>query len=177
MASVQKKSKLPVRRCVSGIAMACGIVLSSPAFAVTPISEDFTTDPAPRGWSGVGNKTAPNNYGFGNTDNTGSSVNPPGGTATGAGEIGGAINRGPNAVYGVDLGAAVDFKTTDMFVKGVLRLAASGSSTTLNLGWGQGINSAIGSGGEPGALLGMSWDDGWNGSNGLKARGNGFGIQ
>jgi hypothetical protein len=158
---------------VFGLAMCVG----APAFGLVTINESFNDDPSGRGWGGVGNTTAPNNYGFSNTDNTGSVVNPPGGTATGAGEAGGHVNRGPNSFYGLDLGGSgIDPKTTDMSVKGVLVQMSSGSSSTLNFGWGQGINSANGSGGEPGALLGMSWDDGWNGSGGLRARGNGFGI-
>jgi hypothetical protein len=159
-------------------AFALALGVSASTFAAVTIHETFDTDPSARGWGGSGNQTPPNNYGFSNTDNTGSAVNPPGGTATGAGEIGGSINRGPNTFYGVDLGGAIDFKTTDMNIKGVMHLTNRGSSTTLSVGWGTGLSTVTGPGnGETGAFVGMRWDDGWNGSGGLQARGNGFGIQ
>jgi hypothetical protein len=152
--------------------------MSATAFGTVTVTETFDTDPSSRGWSGVGNETAPNNYGYSPTDNTGSSVNPTIGTATGAGEIGGSINRGPNSTYGVDLGGPVDFATTDMDVQGVLRLDSRGSSTTLSLGWGQGISTVIGDGTDnSGAFLGMRWDDGYNGAGAMQARGNNFGIE
>jgi PEP-CTERM motif len=159
------------------IGCALAATLSTSAYGLIVINESFDTDPAARGWGGVANAIAPNNYGFSNTDNTGSAVNPTGGTATGAGEVGGFINRGPNSFYGVDLGGPVDFKTNDMNIKGVLRLTARGSSSTLSLGWSQGFATATGPGnGETGAFAGMRWDDGFNGSGGLQVRGDGFGI-
>jgi hypothetical protein len=159
---------------ILAVAVAAG--LNASAFGLVTITENFNNDPTPRGWSGVNNATAPNNYGFSNTDNTGSVVNPPGGVATGAGEAGGFINRGPNSFYGVDLGGPVNFKTNNMNVKGVLRLESRGSSTTLSLGWSQGITTVNGVGGETGSFAGMRWDDGFNGSGALQVRGNGFGI-
>src|SRR5262245_58867503 len=95
-------------------AFVLALSVGTTAFGTVTIVEHFDTDPSARGWGGSGNQTPPNNYGFSNTDNTGSAVLPPGGTATGSGEIGGSINRGPNTFYGVDLGGAIDFKTTDM---------------------------------------------------------------
>jgi hypothetical protein len=161
---------------IIGCALAAS--LSTSAFGLIQITEHFDTDPSARGWGGVGNQVAPNNYGFSNTDNTGNAVNPPGGTASGAGEIGGSINRGPNSFYGVDLGGPVDFKTTDMNVKGVLRLTGRGSSTTLSLGWSRGITTVIGDGTDnSGAFAGMRWDDGNNGSGALQVRGSNFGIK
>ena len=160
--------------------LALAVFVNNSAYGAVVVTESFNDDPSARGWSGVNNNLpavpggSANIYGFSNTDNTGSVVNPPGGTATGAGEIGGLVNRGPNSFYGVDLGGAVDFNATDMNVKGVINNFSSGSSTTLNLGWGLGIASADGSGGEPGAIMGISWDDGVIGA--MMARGNGFGI-
>jgi hypothetical protein len=147
---------------------------SSSTYGIVTIQEAFNDDPVTRGWGGVDNTTAPNNYGFRTTDNTGTAVNPAWGTASPGGEIGGHVNRAPNSFYGIDLGGNFDPNTMDMNVQGVINNVSSGSSTTLNLVWSQGIASANGSGGEPGAMLGISWDDGVVGS--LEARGNGFGI-
>jgi hypothetical protein len=151
--------------------------LSAAAHGTITLTEHFDNDPTGRGWAGVNNRPGPgnpNNYGFSSTDNTGNSVLPPGGgSASGAGEIGGAINRAPNSYYGVDLGGAVDFATTDMNMKGVIFLQNRGSSTTLLLGWGLG-NSTVNppSGDSPAGFLGMAWDDGFNGNydHGMTAR-------
>ena len=152
-------------------ALALAAFMNSAAYGAVVVTESFDDDPTARGWSGVGNQVAPNNYGFSDTDNTGSAVNPTGGTATGAGEVGGSINRGPNSFFGVDLGGPVDFKTNDMNIKGVLRLTARGSSTTLSVGWSQGITTVIGDGTDnAGAFAGMRWDDGFNGAGALQVR-------
>jgi hypothetical protein len=162
------------------LAMAVAFGLSASAFgaATVLVTETFDDDPSARGWGGVNNVSAdpdgagpliPNNVTWFNTDNTGSAVNPAWGTATGAGEIGAdQMNRFPNMFYGVDLGGAVDFATTDMSVSGVLHQVNPKGSSTLNIGWSQGINSVnTGSG----SALYVSWDDGVNGAApGLIAR-------
>jgi hypothetical protein len=145
--------------------------LSASAFGVITITETFDDDPTARGWSGVANDDGVfNDYGFSNTDTTGSAVNPSWGSATGAGEIGGKVNRGPDSFYGVDLaqGSPIDFSTTDMFVSGVMNNPSSGSSTTLNMGWSQGFTSVVGDGGDPTSALFITWDDGVAGD--LEAR-------
>src|SRR5687768_5857855 len=129
-------------------AFAAATCLTASAFGAptVTITENFTTDPTARGWSGVNNTAVlppdnrGNDYGWRQTDDTGTAVNPPGGTATGAGEIGGFMNRAPNSFYGVSLGGAVDFNDTDMNVKGVLRQLFAEPSSTLNLGWSKGID-------------------------------------
>jgi hypothetical protein len=69
------------------------IDMCAPTFGTIQVTEHFDDDPASRGWAGENNQTAPQNYGFSATDDTGTAVNPPGGTATGSGEIGGDIAR------------------------------------------------------------------------------------
>ncbi len=151
--------------------------VSASAFAAT-ITEHFDTDPSSRGWGGVNSNASngatdpdgagpqiANDYGWKATDDTGTAVAPPGGTASGAGEIGGVFTRAPNMFYGVSLGGPVDFNTTNMNVKGVLRQMNAESSSTLNLGWSRGfatVNSPLGIG--PTSALYVSWDDGNNGA-------------
>jgi hypothetical protein len=72
--------------------------------------EDFTTNSDGR-WIGNGNRSNPqpgglgNNYGWSDSDNTGTSPNPPSGqTATGTGEFGGSIQRGNFSDYGYNIG-------------------------------------------------------------------------
>src|SRR5687767_137998 len=124
---------------MSAVAVATCLTASSYGVVIT---ENFNNDPTPRGWSGVDNVTADppgaaigNDYGFKDSDDTGTAVNPPGGTATANGEIGGVMNRAPSSFYGVNLGGPVDFNSTDMNVKGVLRQMQAKGSSTLNLGW------------------------------------------
>jgi len=133
--------------------------LTVPAWGVVQISEDFTTDPTPRGWSGVNNTTPPQNYGYSTGDVTGTSVNPPGGTASGPGEIGGSITRrsSPANFYGLDLGGALS-TTTPFTVTGVLNLHRDGGSG-LFFGYSNGVSS-YGSGGDPSNFLGVQFDDG-----------------
>ena len=153
-------------------AFAIALSGSATAFGAT-LTENFSTDPTARGWSGVNNTTPPNSYGYSaGTDNTLSSVAPPagGGAATGAGEAGGAINRGPNSFYGVNLGGPIDLEFNNVNVKGVVILTNRGSSTTLNMGWSQGIATVNGDGSDPTNFMGMAWDDGFNGSGGMRIR-------
>jgi hypothetical protein len=168
------------------LALAVAFGLSTAAYGVVTITETFDTDPISRGWSGVnsnasngavdpdgGGALIANDYGFKATDDTGTTVNPPGGTATGAGEIGGVMNRAPDSFYGVDLaqGSPIDFNTTDMRVTGVLRQMNSKGSSTLNVGWSKGITTVNTNSGN---ALYVSWDDGFNGAApGMRARGDG----
>lgn len=66
------------------------------------VTETFGTNSDGR-WDSLNNRTPPQDYGWSNTDNTGTAVRPPGpdgipgnaddGVATGAGELGGVIHR------------------------------------------------------------------------------------
>jgi hypothetical protein len=121
----------------SGAAMTAGFCFASVSLGQMQVTENFNTDSDGR-WQAVGNRTAPQNYGFTNTDNSGSTVKPPGpdgipgnaddGVATGAGEFGGIIARpvlapfpSPNAtLYGFDVGA-IDPFTEGFNVSGVIR--------------------------------------------------------
>jgi len=180
-------------------ACALAIFVNSSAYGVS-VTENFNDNPAPRGWLGSNSSPDPtissppstdpdgggaliaNDYGFKATDDTGSAVNPPagGGVATGAGEIGGVMNRAGNSFYGVNLGGAVDFNTVDMNVKGVLRQMQAKGSSTLNLGWSKGIATLNAGTGNVDSALFVSWDDGANGSapgmRGRSSTGSGIGT-
>src|SRR5262245_57471251 len=112
------------------LATAIVVGLSTSAFGVVQVNENFNSDPAARGWSGVNNTSGGQNYGFSNTDNTGTAVNPPSGTATAAGEMGGTLTRssGPANFYGLDLGGALNSDTTDFVVNGVITVQGNGGS-------------------------------------------------
>jgi MYXO-CTERM domain-containing protein len=82
-------------------------------------------------WDSLNNRADPQNYGWSATDNTGITPNPPGGTATPAGELGGDIHRPPipappstdpptPTYYGFNVGA-IDPATEGFSVSGVMR--------------------------------------------------------
>jgi hypothetical protein len=144
------------RRTARCIAAAAGLVLAHSANAIT---FDFTTDP---GWTEQNNRTDPQNYGFSNTDNTGNSVNPPGGTATGAGEIGGVIRRAGSPInyYAYDLGQQLSLN--DSFsASGVIRLVVPDGGSGVNFGFFA-SGDFYGVGGDANNFVGMSFDDGFN---------------
>jgi len=83
------------------------VALGSSAFGTSLYYEDFTTDSDTR-WVGNGNRSsANNNYGWSNTDTTGTSPTAPSGQVSGAGELAGSIQRGNFSDYG--------FPTGDLF--------------------------------------------------------------
>jgi hypothetical protein len=131
------------------------MALVTSASAIT-LTENFTIDP---NWDALNNRTGGQNYGWSNTDFTGSSVNPPGGTATGAGEIGGVIKRAgsPDNMYGVNFGnVTLDQPFT---ASGVLRLVTPDGGSGFNLGFYDAGNF-YGSGGDAHNFVGMLFDDG-----------------
>jgi hypothetical protein len=114
---------------LSSLGLLASLGLASSAFALQ-VTETFDTNSDGR-WTGLNNRTSPQNYGFSATDNTGAAVNPPGGTATGAGEFGGVIHRpqipaAPSTdeptptFYGFNVGA-IDPATEGFTVSGVIR--------------------------------------------------------
>src|SRR5687767_1975106 len=83
--------------------LSVGLGICSSTFGQTLKTENFDDDP---GWIGVNNTQFDEpvhtdgangftNFGFSNTDNTGTTPNPPGGTATAAGEAGGGFANNP----------------------------------------------------------------------------------
>lgn len=134
-------------------------VLAQPALSSFLFTENFNTnaDLAGSGWEFEHNRTAPQNYGWSNTNNTGSTVNPPvSGTATGAGELGGAVSRtgSPPTFYGYNIGS-IDLHQ-DFEARGVIRY--SGGSGGFNLGYFRGAES-YGSGGNAVNFVGYFFDD------------------
>src|SRR5262245_14671959 len=95
-----KKSGRGFARCIVAATGGCLVPIS---FGAT---FNFTTDPV---WDELNNRSAPQNYGFSNTDHTGAAVSPPGGIASGAGEIGGVIRRAgsPANYYAYNLGTSL----------------------------------------------------------------------
>jgi hypothetical protein len=139
------------------IAVVGGLSMATSASAFN-ITEDFTIDP---GWDALNNRTAPQNYGWSNTDNTGTAVNPPDGTATGAGEIGGVIARAasPDNMYARDVGPlTMDEAFT---ASGVIHLLARDGGSGINMGFFDSANF-YGSGGDAHSFAGFFWDDGNN---------------
>ncbi len=136
-----------VRRFV--LPAACGAALglcslsARPALGAVQVTQNFTTNPA--NWVREGDANggaAGQNFGFQNADLTGTTPNPPGGTATGAGEAGGVISPMSKASYGDNLvggvGGATPLTMNDpLTASGVFRVASTNQETMF--GW---FNSA-----------------------------------
>lgn len=140
-----------------GLILAVGCV--SPAFGTLyQDTENFNTN-TDSYWDMVGNYTSPQNFGWSNTDNTGTSVNPPGGTATGAGELGGQITRNgtTQAYYAFNVGSVTSSDT--LTATGVYEYVSG--SGGINIGWFYAPTST-GSGGDDRNFIGISLDDGKN---------------
>jgi len=102
-------------------------------------------DSAPADWIENGSRTAPQNFGFSNTNNAGGSP----------GEAGGTINRAPLAYYHTDVGV-IDPSTTPLTMSGLINL--DGNNTNEYLGWHNvGLGAPRGLGG---TLLGFRVDEG-----------------
>jgi hypothetical protein len=118
-------------------------------------SESFSADP---GWIGVNNFTGPQSFGWSNTDNTGTTVNPPGGIASGAGEMGGSIARDSvQAYYAFNTGTIT--ANDALGATGVYRFV--GGSGGINFGWFRAATST-GDGGDTRNFIGFLLDDGVN---------------
>jgi hypothetical protein len=132
-----------------------------PALGTLMVTESFNinTDTAGSGWEYANNRTSPQNFGWSNSNNTGSAVNPPFGTATGAGEMGGTISRAatPASFYGYNVGSIT--LDQDFEARGVIRYV--GGSGGFNLGFFRGASS-FGSGGNAVNFVGFFFDDAKN---------------
>jgi hypothetical protein len=146
-----------VSRCIAlaGAAAMAGAA-SGQLFSVT---ENFDTDPSVRGWSGVDNRTAPQNYGWSGDDPLAA------GTFTGgaAGEMGGSLTRAnpnspifydedgnggltpqpthPDNFYGVDLGSPFYLPNNPFLVSGVVHLEQRDGGAGFLLGYSTGVSS------------------------------------
>ncbi len=132
----------------SSLAFALALGLSTSAFGAIQVTETFDDDPAARGWSGVGNRDFPQDYGFSFGDVTSNAVNPPSGTATGGGEFGGKIERqaptwngGMDNFYGVEMGGSLDISTDAFSVSGVIHLESKQGGSGFLLGYSRGVAS------------------------------------
>ena len=113
-------------------ALAAGLVPSMSVFGtLTTTTQTFDTDP---GWlrEGIPNNVevvpgnGSSNFGFSNTDNTGTTPNPPGGVASGAGEAGGVVATVVCASYGDNVGAAGALTLDDpLSVSGIFNIATA----------------------------------------------------
>jgi hypothetical protein len=119
-----------MQRLIKSAALLAALGFAAPAFAAQ-VTEPFSND-SDVYWAHQGNRTSPENYGYTSTDQTGTTVNPPGadgipgnaddGVATGSGELGGSISRGgPNPnFYGFNVGS-INPATQGFNVSGVVR--------------------------------------------------------
>jgi hypothetical protein len=146
------------------LAAVSALSLATSAYALD-LTENFTIDP---NWNGINNRMDPQNYGWSNTDNTGSTVNPPGGVASGAGEIGGVIERlnaPTDDPAGFENSYSVTIEDLNLFaplsVRGVIHLVAPDGGSGVNVGF---FNSDdyYGVDGDPHNFIGMLLDDGFN---------------
>jgi hypothetical protein len=147
------------------VAASCGFVSSALGAQVT---ETFTAN-TDTYWDKLDNRTSPQNYGWSNTDNTGTAVNPPGadgipgnaddGVATGAGEFGGIISRnGPHPnFYGFNVGS-INPATQGFTVSGVIR--SNAGTGALFLGYSQGAASYADVNGDLANFIGILLNDG-----------------
>lgn len=140
-------------------AMALATGLSASAFGSFLVTENFNSN-TDGYWEHQNNTTSPQNYAWSNTDNTGTAVNPPSGSATAAGELGGTIARdsSPANFYGFNVGT-LDPDTESFLARGVLRVVGSpGGSSGFYVGFFNGASS-YGSGGDPANFMGIGFGD------------------
>jgi hypothetical protein len=151
-----------IRRPFMFVALAVALALSVPA-AAAPflVTQDFTnnTDLPGSGWESLNNRTGGQNYGWTNTNNTGNTVLPPLGAATGTGELGGTITRdsSPANFYGYNVGSIT--LDEDFEASGVIRYSVGTGG--FNLGYFRGASS-YGSAGNAVNFVGFFFDDSRN---------------
>jgi hypothetical protein len=139
-------------------ALALAIFVNSSAYGVPTVYEDFTTD-TDGYWAGSGNRGAAsaNNYGWSDSDNTGNAVAAPSGGATGGGELGGFLQRGPSSGdYGFPTGN-LDPLVDVLHADGVYT-HVSGSGNMYVGFYNQATHGS--GGGDPRNMIGIQFDDG-----------------
>src|SRR5262245_7570257 len=130
-------------RLVVGAFVACLATIAFARPAPPLVSESFGSN-TDGPWDDYQNKINGQNYAWSNTDFTGTTVNPPGGTATGAGELGGTFQRNPegatsppapNANYYAWQIGTIAPGSTELHAKGVYVETQLGGSTGLLIGF------------------------------------------
>jgi hypothetical protein len=135
-------------------AVATGLATSAFAVVVPTVYEDFTTNSDGR-WIGVNNRNPANNFGFSNTDNTGTTPAAPSTKVSAGGEMGGPNERGNLADYGFSTGNIAG--TDTLHADGVYRFGNLGSGTWF-FGW-YNASSHMSAGGDPRNFVGLQFDD------------------
>ena len=134
-----------MRRSTAAVLAAAVAGISAPAFGASLVTENFSNNTNGY-WQHPNSTTAPQNYQWVNTDNTGTAVAPPVGTASGAGEMGGVFTRvnrpslgGLPNFYGFNIGT---LSITEQFeASGVIRVTQAGGGSGINIGFFNGIDS------------------------------------
>lgn len=111
---------LPLVLACIGLLAAC---TAQPAWATYILTEDFDSEPAD--WVGSENRTAPNNFGWSDTNYAGGAA---------AGEAGGLFSRANLAVYWTDVGS-LDISSDGLSLSGRGRFIADESDGNSILGW------------------------------------------
>jgi hypothetical protein len=171
-----------VRRRSAALALATGLVVSGSALGqLSQVTENFDTNPASRGWSGVANRTSPQNYGWSGDDGAAP------GTFTGgaAGELGGAFTRAnpaspifyddppfntipqpahPDNFYGVELGGLMYLPNNPFYVSGTVHLEQRDGGSGFLIGYSTGVSSYTDGvdKGDAKDFIGLFFDDGDN---------------
>jgi hypothetical protein len=141
---------------MAALALAVGSCV--PAFGQSLVTENFNLN-TDNTWEHLNNNTGGETYKWNDTDITGNTVNPPGGTATENGEMGGNFARSgslPN-YYGFNIGS-FDPTSEAFQAAGVLRVTAAAGGTGFNLGFFSGATS-FGSGGDAANFIGLGFND------------------
>ncbi len=150
------------------LALALVLGAGTSARAQVQVTEHFDDDPAARGWAGVNNRINGQDYGFSTGDVTGADVNPPGGTASAGGEIGGVMlrqegtwNGGQDNFYGVDINGELDISTQGFTVKGVIHVQQPDGASGVLFGYSRGVASYADPGerGDARNFIGIDFDD------------------
>jgi hypothetical protein len=143
----------------STLAFALALGIGAAAFAATPptVYEDFSNN-TDTYWTGVGNRTGSDNYGWSELDTTGTTVNAPSHVASGGGELGGAIHRGSTSQYGFDIGAITSSDV--LHADGVYKWSGSGSGQFYFGFYNSATHAA--SNGDPRNFVGIELDDSHN---------------
>jgi hypothetical protein len=116
--------------------------LSASVFGAYPVVTEHFDNNTDSYWDHLNNKPADGksqDYGWSSSNNTGSAINPPGGTASAGGELGGLMTRIPEGVsnanyYAFNTGA-LNPQTDALHADGVYNLGALGGSTGFLLGF------------------------------------------
>jgi autotransporter-associated beta strand protein len=173
---------VPIAGPIKWSAFALVVAGSAPAFAQTfLVTEDFNNN-TDTYWQGQNNRLSPQNFGWSSTDFTGTALAPTGGTATGAGELGGFMQRASNPphFYGFNVGTLTMLEPLEAhfvinmqdFVNINIGFLRATGDPPVSESWDPG------GGGDPRNFMGFFFDDGFDlyslvaGPNGERERTN-----